>query len=351
MSVHCRSARPFSLKSALLATMLASATFQAHADLVVLQYHHVDDSTPASTSTTVALFRDQLGMIEELGLDVVSLEPGTRKALAGELDDTQQIAITFDDAYESVYRTAAPMLEDKGYPYTVFVNTDAVGGRGYMTWDQLEEFQNDDSITIANHSTDHNHMVQRPDESNEAWRERTRVSLDKAQSVLADRLNVESAMFAYPYGEYSETLESMLADRGWYGFGQQSGAIGKYSHRTRLPRFPMATTYGQLDSLKTKLTSRALPVDAATLPDGVMDRNPPTLALRLPESLDPGRMTCFASGQGRIDFEVNNSTDVTLTAPKAFDSRRFRYNCTYPAGNGSFYWLSQQWLDLSQPED
>lgn len=341
--------------STVFAGFVIVAAPQAGADLVVLQYHHVSDSTPPSTSTTVSLFQGQLDLIEELDLEVVRLEPATRQALAGELDDEQQIAITFDDAYESVYDTAAPMLAEKGYPYTVFVNTDAIGGRGYMTWEQLEEFRQDENITIANHSKDHNHMVQRPDESEEAWRERSKTSLDAAQDRLDEKLGIDVPMFAYPYGEYSQPLEAMLEDRGWYGFGQQSGPVGSHSHRTRLPRFPMANTYGQLNSLKTKLTSRALPVDASKLPDGVMDsakdENPPTLSFRLPDSMDANRLTCFASGQGRVDFDVTGGNRISLTPPETFNSRRFRYNCTYPAGSGNFYWLSQQWVDLSKPED
>jgi peptidoglycan/xylan/chitin deacetylase (PgdA/CDA1 family) len=335
----------------MFAGLMAGTVSPAVADLVVLQYHHVSDSTPPSTSTTVSLFKGQLDMIEELGLEVVPLEPGTRQALAGELDTEHQIAITFDDAYDSVYHTAAPLLEEKGFPYTVFVNTDGIGGKGYMTWDQLEEFADNELVTIANHSKDHDHMVQRPGEATEAWRERTRMNLDDAQRVLREKLGTDTPMFAYPYGEFSRAVEAMLDDRGWYGFGQQSGAIGSHSHDTRMPRFPMADAYGQLDNLKSKLTSRAFPVDAKQLPDGVVSENPPTLTFPLPASMAAGRLTCFASGQGRVDFSVGSDGQVNLTAPESFNSRRFRYNCTYPAGNGTFYWLSQQWLDLSRPED
>lgn len=334
-----------------LSVLLTSAANHAGADLVALQYHHVSDSTPPSTSTGVSLFEGQLNLIDELGLEVVALQPGTADALDGKLDDKRQIAITFDDAYESVYTNAAPLLEAKGYPYTVFVNTDAVGKNGYMTWEQLEEFRDNKSITIANHSTDHAHMVRRPDESRGDWEARTRASLDEAQKVLADRLGVEVPMFAYPYGEFSAELEAMLENRDWLGYGQHSGAIGAHSHGTRLPRFPMANAYGQLEGLKTKLTSKAFPVDAEKLPDGVMDDNPPTMSFTLPDSMDSNRLTCFASGQGAVDFEVKDERNITLTAPSKFDSRRFRYNCTYPAGNGAFYWMSQQWLDLGQPED
>lgn len=184
----------------MMITALSMAGASAKADLVVLQYHHVDDSTPASTSTSRSLFEAQLQMIADLELEVVPLLVGTRQALAGELDSRQQIAITFDDAYESVYSAAAPLLERFDMPYTIFVNTDAIGSRGYMTWDELRELGSHESVTIANHSTDHGHLARKIDESEAVWAERVTRSLDVAQKVLKERLNVEEPMFAYPYG-------------------------------------------------------------------------------------------------------------------------------------------------------
>ncbi|MFO7995333.1 MAG: polysaccharide deacetylase family protein [Marinobacter sp.] len=334
----------------LLAVSLAGFALAAKADLVVLQYHHVSDSTPPSTSTSVSLFEGQMEMIGELNIEVVPLESGTRDALDGKLDDRKQVAITFDDAYESVYSTAIPELEERGYPYTIFVNTDAIGSNGYMTWEQLEEVRDRSGVTIANHSEDHGHLARRPDESRNDWTQRVENSLDTAQETLADRLGIDVPMFAYPYGEFDEALERKIKERDWLGYGQQSGAIGATSGDTRLPRFPMANAYGQLNSLKDKLRSKALPVDASELPDGVIDENPPTLSFTVPDSISVDRLTCFASGQGRVDFEVSGD-ELTLKAPESFDSRRFRYNCTHPASDGSYYWLSQQWLDLSKPED
>ena len=322
----------------------------AQSDLVVLQYHHVADSTPPATSTSRSLFEEQLQMISELELDVVSLEPATRTALSGDAPQTNQVAITFDDAYESVYNVAAPILDQRKIPYTIFVNTGAVGGQGYMDWAQLKELSSNDWVTIANHSVDHGHLARRSGEAEADWHKRTSRNLDVAQNTLEKRLGTTAQMFAYPYGEYDEALEQKVNERGWLGFGQQSGAIGQTSHGTRLPRFPMANAYGQLSSLKDKLLSKAFPVDASRLPDGVVSNNPPSLTLKLQTPLSASRLTCFASGLGRIDFSVSNDT-VTVQAPKALNARRFRYNCTHPAGNGSYYWLSQQWLNLDAPED
>jgi len=337
-------------KNLVFALLTFTLSTSVQADLVVLQYHHVSDATPPSTSTSVSLFEGQLQMIEDLGLEVVPLLAGTRDARE-ESRKENTVALTFDDAYESVYNTAAPMLAERGYPYTVFVNTDAVGRTGYMTWDQLEELASREGVTLANHSTDHGHLARKPDEPADQWQQRIEHSLDGAQRELKQRLGVDTPMFAYPYGEFDSALEEQISDRGWYGYSQHSGPIGDHSAPTRLPRFPMANAYGQLGSLKNKLLSRAFPVETADLPDGVITSNPPVLEFSLPETMSADRLTCFASGMGRIGIETVEDGMVRVQAPEAFSSRRFRYNCTHPAGDGRFYWLSQPWLDLSQPED
>ncbi|MGM0767303.1 MAG: polysaccharide deacetylase family protein [Pseudomonadota bacterium] len=331
--------------------LCAGVALSTRADLVVLQYHHISDATPPATSTSVSLFGGQLDMIASEDLEVVGLQAATEAALNGDLDDRQQVAITFDDAYESVYQEAAPMLEQRGYPYTIFVNTDAVGSSGYMTWDQLRELNEKKSVTIANHSHDHGHLARKPGESQDDWETRVENSLDRAQAILQERLDIDVPMFAYPYGEFDAALEDKLSERSWIGYGQQSGPVGASSGITRLPRFPMANAYGQLGSLKDKLLSKALPVEAEELPAGVISENPPTLEFRLPDTLSADRLSCFASGQGRIAVEETDNGNVRVRASGAFDSRRFRYNCTHPAGDDRYYWLSQQWLDLQQPED
>jgi peptidoglycan/xylan/chitin deacetylase (PgdA/CDA1 family) len=343
------------IKPVLTACLAGLFTFStaASADLVVLQYHHVSPITPASTSTSPSLFKRQLDMVERLGLEVVPLDSGTRDALDGKLADRQQVAITFDDAYESVWEVAAPLLRERGFPFTVFVNTSAIGKQGYMTWDQLETWAASPDVLIANHTEDHDHLPQKPGESDKAWRKRITASLDDAQETLKKRLKTSLPSLAYPYGEFDDKVEAAVAERDWLGYGQHSGAIGESSVSTRLPRFPLATAYGDLDTLETKLRSRALPVNPETLPSGVMQENPPTLELTLADGLEPSKLNCFATGQGRIDVQrqVERSQTVQIEAPRSFVNRRVRYNCTYPRDDGSYYWFSHQWVDLSQAED
>jgi len=175
-------------------------------------------------------------------------------------------------------------------------------------------------------------------------------SLDQAQSILDEKLGATAPLFAYPYGEYDSALEEMIDQRGWLAYGQQSGAIGQTSDTSRLPRYPLTTAHGQLDGLDHKLRSRSLPVIDDAPGNSIVQDNPPELSLTLPDGFRTGALTCFASGQGRIPLTADQQT-VSVRAPEPFSSRRFRYNCTYPAGDGRFYWFSRQWVDLSRPED
>ena len=64
---------PRSFLNVLILLVLTTITFGSRADLVVLQYHHVSDSTPPSTSTSTSLFEAQMTFIRDLGLPVVPL--------------------------------------------------------------------------------------------------------------------------------------------------------------------------------------------------------------------------------------------------------------------------------------
>ncbi|QCF27860.1 polysaccharide deacetylase family protein [Hydrocarboniclastica marina] len=323
-----------------------------NAALVILQYHHISDETPAATSTSPELFRQQLERINELGLKVVNLEKGTTEALVPPEISPQQVALTFDDAYESVYTTAWPILEQARLPFTVFVNTDAIERKsaGYMSWEQLRELAESELVTIGNHTSDHRHLVAVPGESRDQLNARVDSALSNADNTLKRRLGLSPRLFAYPYGEYSEIAQAAVRDRNWLAYGQQSGPVGTCSDPTALPRFPASNAYGALPALTDKLLSDAMPAEKSEMPSTVIKENPPRWKLALPEGWDVAKLTCFAPGEGRIPARALQKGVVEIKARNAFPGRRSRYNCTYPQQDGNFYWLSQAWVNPEKPE-
>ena len=126
---------------------------------VVLQYHHISTETPASTSTSPERFAMHLEYLDENGFEIVPLQDLVDQLATGKPLPDRTVAITFDDGYISIYDTAWPLLKEKGWPFTVFVNSEPHDQEKplFMSWDQLRELHAA-GATIANHSVSHPYL-------------------------------------------------------------------------------------------------------------------------------------------------------------------------------------------------
>jgi len=336
-----------------------SAPLQA---AVVLQYHHVSDTTPGATSVTPERFREHMDYLAEWDFEVVPLETLVELLREGQALPDRTVAITFDDAYESVYDTAFPLLKKRGWPFTVFVNTaplDAHKG-GFVSWEQLREMAKA-GASIANHSTEHNHLQRlKPGESRKQWRERIRVEVMDAEQRIREQTGQSHRILAYPYGEYDHQVTALLEELEFAAFGQQSGPLGSLDDLLTLPRFPFGGPYGDLEDFATKVNTKPLPLESvqlyadweADLPLAdlvVAGGDRPVLKLNLAREGLVSRINCFASGQGAIETRVEGQS-LLVRADKPLSPGRTRYNCTAGSSEpGRFHWFSQQWL-VTGPE-
>lgn len=260
------------------------------------------------------------------------------------------VALTFDDAYASVYDEVFPRLQERGWPFTVFVATDSIdkGIDAYTSWDELREMEAA-GVTVANHSVDHSHMVARGDRDREEWLDAARANIVDAQQRLNEKLESPARLFAWPFGEYSPPLQRLLGELGYVGFGQQSGAIGPDSDFTALPRFPLATGFDSLDSFALKVRTRPLPVVDAEPASGVLgpEAERPTLTLTLGEgAYRPETVRCYIGG-GPVETEIDQGPPTTLRVRpvRTLGTGRTKVNCTAPATNGDqWFWYSYVWM-------
>lgn len=325
---------------------------------VVLIYHHVSTETPAATSVSPQLFAEHLEYLDEQGFRVLPLRRLLTALKAGEPVPDNAVAITFDDAYSSVYTEARPGLAGYGWPYTVFVNTDAVdaGRKPYMSWDQLRELAAG-GAAIENHSAGHTYLVRRPDFENEsAWRDRVRAEIGRAHARIAEETGTEPALFAWPYGEYAPALTEVVGEFYEFALAQRSGAIGRggnwHSDWFALPRFPFGGAFDSVDRLAMAVNARPLPVVRAStrpaLADGTVGQ-PRRLELELaPGGYRAGSLDCFAASGARL--ETGSGGDgrrmVRVELAGVGGPGRNKVNCTAAAadGSGDYYWYSFQWL-------
>lgn len=332
--------------------LLARARPGEHA--VVLLYHHVATDTPASTSLDPSTFDAHLNYLADHHFHVWSLTRILDHIRADEPIPEDTVALTFDDAYASVFSEAYPRLKRRGWPFTVFVSTDYIDKhyKGYMTWDQLREVARNGG-EIGNHSRSHPHLVRRRQgESRAGWRRRVREQISGAQGRLEAEIPDPIKVFAYPYGEYSAPLEAIVAELGFRGMGQQSGAVGRVSDMRALPRFPMAGGYGAMKQFVIKVRTRPLPVTVLSPKDPFLGGGPMRPALRLRLGRGPFRLkglACYASGQGRMDLDwIDRKERVVQVIPrKALTAGgRFKYNCTAPSTERRdvYFWYSHLWM-------
>ncbi|MCL1126800.1 polysaccharide deacetylase family protein [Shewanella surugensis] len=332
-----------------LISLLALTGFSAHA-AVILQYHHVSAETPSITSVTPEQFQEQMQYLADNDFNVVPLSKVVSSLKAKKAMPPKTVAITFDDGYQSIADVAHPILKKYHFPYTLFVSIEPIEKKfkNMMSWQQLVDLSKE-GAEIANHSWGHEHLIRRlPDESKAQWLSRIETNILKTEEKIQQGTGQNLKMFAYPYGEYNQALEGLMAKLGFVAFGQQSGAAGPYSQLEALPRFPVAGVYANLASLKVKLHSLNMPVLAQN------DSNPellngnwrPELTLTLEMSdIDPTQMMCFIQGQGAKKPVWTAPNMMSIRAELDLPPGRTRYNCTAPSKKtGNYYWFSQAWV-------
>lgn len=320
---------------------------------VVILYHHVSDTTPKSTSISPAQFEAQMDYLEQHNFKVVPLLELTEKLRKGESLPDKTVAISFDDSYASVYDSAFPRLKKRGWPFTFFVNTDSVStSKLFVSWDQLREMSKHD-VTIANHTTKHNHLPRR--EKNETvaqWRTRIAAEITSAQNKIEQEIGSAPKIIAYPFGEYDVDVQQIAKKLGYIALGQQSGALYENGDLQSVPRFPFGGSFTELDDFIMKVNTLPLPIKAVTFYSDkktkqknliVKAGDKPWLVLELDDASLLKKINCFATGQGAITTEI---IDNKLWAQaKPLNPGRTRYNCTAYAGEkGRFFWYTQQWL-------
>jgi len=205
---------------------------------------------------------------------------------------------------------------------------------------------------LGNHSRSHPHLVRRREgESREQWLGRVREEITGAQQRLEVETDAAVPVFAYPFGEYSAAVAQVVTELGYFGVGQQSGAVGPGTDLTAAPRFPLASGFADLEAFATKVRSRPLPAEVLAPADRILAPDAQRPVLRLKVAKGPYRLealACYASGQGRMALEwLDREAGVVEVRPEEpLGPGRTKYNCTAPSSEtgGVFHWFSYLWL-------
>lgn len=333
--------------------VVLSVSAQAQDYLPVLQYHHVSDTSPTSTSVTPEQFTEHMDYLQSAGFTVVDLRSALDDLQANKSLPNKAVAISFDDAYRNIYQAGFPILKERRFPFTVFINTEPVerNSRRFLTWEQMREMQEAGAV-FANHTIRHPYMLRKEKgENDEAWLARMTYEIDTVEKLLISNLGNSPKMLAYPYGESNSRIRDLMEAKGIMAFGQQSGVISADSDFENLPRFPASGAYASLSTLKAKLHSKPMPLLAEETGGDYATDQPMSIKLTFKDGQYRLKdLACYVSGQGKAALDWMSDREVIATASEAFGVGRGRINCTMPDRSGqSYYWYSNVWI-RSAPE-
>ena len=199
----------------------------------VLVYHKIDFKREIGLTTiTPDEFEGQIRHLLRGGLEIGPMS----ELLDSSIQNSTQprCAIVFDDAYESVYRYAFPIMSKFGLRATIAVVTDFVGeynswdltfGRRYrhVSWEQLKELVNA-GWEVASHTQTHADLTRLT---------RAEVGLEVANSkkTVEDNLHNKVRLLVYPYGRYDSTAANAAIQGGYdwaTGFFNHNGVPANY---------------------------------------------------------------------------------------------------------------------------
>ena len=151
----------------------------------VYMFHNVNDDggTYSITRENFAEFIDHLTKNRK----VVDIETLIKEK------DPNNVVITFDDVYESVYRSAYPILKEKDLPYYLFVSNEYLNKEGYLSSTMLKEMLNDSKAFLGSHN--YRHVLSRFCDSRTL-----KEDLKKSKEELEKEFSVSVDSFAFPYG-------------------------------------------------------------------------------------------------------------------------------------------------------
>ena len=294
---------------------------------VIFVYQRVGEDIVPKSNISIEQFKEHIHELKEGGYSVLPLTKIIDALKNGNVLPPKSIGITFDGAYRATISNVLPLLEDAKIPFTVFFASDMVDNRNsaHLSWDQLSKLRKNKLVSIGILPAAYKHLTDRTDEQNVTI-------INRAVSRYREVWGENPAFFAYPYGEFNNSIKKILVGYKFKAvFGQHSGGVHVHSDFLSLPRFTMTDDYGDLDRFMLTANALPLPVEDVLPEDTTFFKNPPIIGFTVtPEIQNLSRLSCFASNLGRLPLTRMGGNRIEIRPDQPFVDRRTRINCTMP---------------------
>ncbi len=300
-------------------------------------YHRFNEHKYPSTNIQMNVFKEQMEIIQSSSYTFSN--PEKFKENFETPKTNKEILITIDDAFQSFYLEAWPYLKENEIPFILFVSTEPVGKKGYMTWDQIKEVEAEKFTSIGHHSHSHGYLI---DVDNNLFIS----DIEKANKIFLKNLGYIPNLFSYPFGEYSKFMRDYISENFDFAFGQHSGVIDLNKDKFELPRFPINENYGDLKRFDSIINSfpleykQLLPLEKKLS----VKNNPPDFQVKFfSEQNNIKNINCYSNELDKWERSNTsfNKNLLTIKFRGPFIPRRGRINCSLN-DNGKWRWFGIQ---------
>ncbi len=324
-------------------TLLFSTNIKNHA--TILLYHHISEFTPKSTSISPKTFEEHLQYLYENNYQVWDVHKIIDYLSSNKNIPKKVVAITFDDAYKSIYTNAYPLLKKYNYPFTIYINSAPIGKKSiYLNWDELNIMKNS-LATFGSHSNYHNFLIRKEIDN---WENTTFNDLKESNKIIFENTNVKVNSFAYPFGEYDKELIKIVKSLYTFALAQQSGSVDYDFKPYEIPRFSMTSSYGDMERFKNILSIKPLKMTLLNLDNKILKTEQLEnitfiYSLQIDDDFNLNNFNCFDSGGEKLLIEKDFlNKKIKIKSPK-WEMGRKKINCTVESKSNpnNYYWYSE----------
>jgi len=191
-------------------------------EVLVLCYHAISPTWAAPLALGPELFERQMTMLVRRGW-----QPTTFRNAVKDPPARKTLAVTFDDAFASVYEHAYPILSSLGMPATVFAPTSFMSERRPLQWNGIDHWLQTDAAPelaamswedlgrlqeagweVGSHTRTHPRLTNLDDNA-------VRDELAESRHEIATRLSAPCETVAYPYGDVDERVADAAESAGY----------------------------------------------------------------------------------------------------------------------------------------
>ncbi len=218
----------------------------------ILAFHYIDEDFHLGVNSySPGRFKKFISIFQGAGFEFVRLADYVESISmlktigapeSGDGNLSRQIALTFDDGYESFYENVVQILNEFSVPATVFIPAGYIGRPN--SWDYSSIFRKSNhlsanqiremtsmGIEFGSHGHTHTNLVDLPDRL-------LKIELERSKTSLEDITGREIKFLSYPFGRLDDRIEGRCLEAGYL-----RGFSLSYLRRSRtgfsMRRFPV----------------------------------------------------------------------------------------------------------------